>query len=714
MPALKRKACVKNLGSLAKKKKKLADSPTTELEPTCPSSPEDSEVSSNDMQIDLTTSDCASTVSLENSDLSEALGDVPAFESENSLLAWLDVGKRRLQKILERKQPEVKDKCRGPYYNTKIGAAPAPQTVRLKKAEERKVMEAHGSGLSSWLRKPSQQRQPAVDLGRERSQAVDRMQIDDQTADGTTPTLPRLTANPQEIDEEETHRSESPTPSELSRLEEDGLGDFEEIFATVSATAGQSPDPPTVSPAVTSAMPMPSPANPAGPRPSVQFGPPLFSCADDTFFPAEKIPAGTPPCPKQIDKAIEKLHAFLRPSRGPNTKGYKHAALNMVLRGWLELMLSFLRLYAAEGYTEWGKKADIIAKSAGNGTWMLRQLREWSIASIKDDTNLPTSKYGKFNGSVLEDEDLAQEIHMHLQGLGPYIAVQDVVNYMSSDEMKTQLNLKNGISLQTAQWHECDDVVHYRQNIFLPRWVMYDKHTRKWTRKGGDIAESSNAATGGDAPQKKSKQQVEGEKWEEWEEEPQRSFVGIPDGKVIVIWRHDECIFYGNDHRKIRWVHSSEMVKPRKKGEGHSMMVIAFVLPDYGWEARLMMKPGKTRDGYYGNKEILEHTTMMMDRLDATRPDEIHVLAYNNATIHTARAPDALSAHHMVVKPPGINSKTGVQQNFLVKTKGPDGSEMQVQMHDATFVDGTPQALYFPEGHPKAGIFKGMRNLIHE
>jgi hypothetical protein len=207
---------------------------------------------------------------------------------------------------------------------------------------------------------------------------------------------------------------------------------------------------------------------------------------------------------------------------------------------------------------------------------------------------------------------------------------------------------------------------------------------------------------------------VEEEKWEEWEEELQRSFVGTPDGKVIVIWRHDKCIFYANDRRKIRWVHSSETAKPRKKGEGHSMMVIAFVSPDYGWEARLTMKLGKTRDRYYGNKEILKRATMMMDRLDATRPDEIHVLAYNNATIHSAWAPDALSARHMVVKPPGINSKTGVQQNFLVKTKGPDGSEMQVQMRDATFADGTSQALYFPEGHPKAGIFKGMCNLIHE
>jgi hypothetical protein len=102
------------------------------------------------------------------------------------------------------------------------------------------------------------------------------------------------------------------------------------------------------------------------------------------------------------------------------------------------------------------------------------------------------------------------------------------------------------------------DVVHYQENIFLLRWAAYDRCTRKWAKKGGDAAEPSEAATGGDVSQKKSKRQVEEEKWEE---EPQRSFVGTPDGKVIVIWQRDECICYANDCWKICWVHSSETVK---------------------------------------------------------------------------------------------------------------------------------------------------------
>jgi hypothetical protein len=55
------------------------------------------------------------------------------------------------------------------------------------------------------------------------------------------------------------------------------------------------------------------------------------------------------------------------------------------------------------------------------------------------------------NGTVLEDEDLAQELHLHLQGIGKYVAAQDIVDYMATDEMKARVKLKNGISLQTAQ-----------------------------------------------------------------------------------------------------------------------------------------------------------------------------------------------------------------------------------------------------------------------
>jgi hypothetical protein len=46
----------------------------------------------------------------------------------------------------------------------------------------------------------------------------------------------------------------------------------------------------------------------------------------------------------------------------------------------------------------------------------------------------------------------------------------------------------------------------------------------------------------------------------------------------------------------------------------------------------------------------------------------------------------------------------------------PDGSpaKIKVRMADARFADGNAQSLYFPEGHERAGVFKGMAVILQE
>jgi hypothetical protein len=36
----------------------------------------------------------------------------------------------------------------------------------------------------------------------------------------------------------------------------------------------------------------------------------------------------------------------------------------------------------------------------------------------------------------------------------------------------------------------------------------------------------------------------------------------------------------------------------------------------------------------------------------------------------------------------------------------------KIQMGDACFNNGTPQPLYFPEGHEHAGVFQGMTTIL--
>lgn len=51
---------------------------------------------------------------------------------------------------------------------------------------------------------------------------------------------------------------------------------------------------------------------------------------------------------------------------------------------------------------------------------------------------------------MLDDEDLAQAIHLHLQSLGPWIRAQDVVDFVKLPETLAQFELTKPISLATA------------------------------------------------------------------------------------------------------------------------------------------------------------------------------------------------------------------------------------------------------------------------
>ncbi|KAJ3714411.1 hypothetical protein C8R42DRAFT_747670, partial [Lentinula raphanica] len=54
-------------------------------------------------------------------------------------------------------------------------------------------------------------------------------------------------------------------------------------------------------------------------------------------------------------------------------------------------------------------------------------------------------------------------------------------------------------------------------------------------------------------------------------------------GHRVVVWFHDESIFYANDRRIACWVFEAASPTPYAKGEGVSLIVADFVSADYGW-----------------------------------------------------------------------------------------------------------------------------------
>jgi hypothetical protein len=119
--------------------------------------------------------------------------------------------------------------------------------------------------------------------------------------------------------------------------------------------------------------------------------------------------------------------------------------------------------------------------------------------------SLPLNRYGCLNTSILDDEDLAQQIHLYLIGIAKdgYVRPQDVVDMMSTPEVKHYLGAKSGITIWTGQWwlhkmnwrygkatkgmyidsHKRIDVVEYRKG-FLARMEEYSKQMTTYDRDG--------------------------------------------------------------------------------------------------------------------------------------------------------------------------------------------------------------------------------------
>ena len=191
------------------------------------------------------------------------------------------------------------------------------------------------------------------------------------------------------------------------------------------------------------------------------------------------------------------------------------------------------------------------------------------------------------------------------------------------------------------------------------------------------------------------------------------------DEKRIIAWFHDESVFYAHDRRKKGWYHKDASAKPYAKGEGASLMIADFVSADFGWlaspdqkrSARRIFKPGKNRDGYFSNDDIIEQANEAIDILQEFHPDYEHILIYDNATTHLKRAEDALSARKMPKGIPQSGKNWGIEVSKRDSITGKliyraDGSieKIKIFMQDGRFENGEPQRLYFSMDHPDQNL----------
>lgn len=374
------------------------------------------------------------------------------------------------------------------------------------------------------------------------------------------------------------------------------------------------------------------------------------------------------------------------------------------------------------------KASCIAAAIVGRTEWAARRARRW-IRHFQKTNELPVNLYGKWNNSVIEDEDFAAAIKEHLQCSGKYARAQDVVDYFSTPDAQefsylldappsvctTQrwmhtMGYKWGTERrgQFADGHEREDIVNYRIKTYVPEWLKAEKRMRSWAKDGEET--SPPLGEGGKRP---------------------------------IWWFHDESTFYAHDRRLTRWIHEGETAGIYKKGEGISLMVADFVSADYGWLRRvhtrvgtddedyklsddLMAKPkirlltklcsharvvfgaGKQREGWFCTKDVILQLTRAMDVVKEEYPDDEHVFVFDNATIHT-KLPD---------NAPVVGKMTlGPSNKVMGETLGESGERVKIRLAPAVLSDGSIQELYHPVDHPEVklcGAFKGLASLLQE
>ncbi|KAJ7460412.1 hypothetical protein B0H11DRAFT_1634522, partial [Mycena galericulata] len=141
---------------------------------------------------------------------------------------------------------------------------------------------------------------------------------------------------------------------------------------------------------------------------------------------------------------------------------------------------------------------------------------------------------------MLVDEELKSEINLYLQELGKEITAQKLVEFLARPDIMQRHGITHKISLSTAtkylpiihncmvRWmhpkkgqyadgHERPDVVDYRKNKFLPAWAEIQARMEAWS--ADNIPEQGP----------------------------------FPPGKRVVVWFHDETIFYAHDRRRKTW-----------------------------------------------------------------------------------------------------------------------------------------------------------------
>ncbi|RPB20084.1 hypothetical protein L211DRAFT_870918 [Terfezia boudieri ATCC MYA-4762] len=223
--------------------------------------------------------------------------------------------------------------------------------------------------------------------------------------------------------------------------------------------------------------------------------------------------------------------------------------------------------------------------------------------------------------------------------------------------------------------HERDDVIAYRQNIFLPQMdeIYSSGSLRQWDEDGKVIP------------------------------------ICLPLGeKEKILITHDESTFNANDGKWQMWI-KDNAYPLRKKGRGKGIMVSEFMTP----RGRLAVPPHiyaedlprhqatefleYGQDNWWTEEKMVEHVSnIAIPIFERAYPGCQAVFLFDNASNHAAFAPDTLVVTNMNL---GLGGKQPVMREGFIHSKQ------------------RPQTMIFPENYSDLALRgkpKGIKQVLLE
>jgi hypothetical protein len=223
--------------------------------------------------------------------------------------------------------------------------------------------------------------------------------------------------------------------------------------------------------------------------------------------------------------------------------------------------------------------------------------------------------------------------------------------------------LKKGVYMDG---HEREDVVKYRNEVFLPAMAKFEERMTKF--EGPELRKVAPTLREGE--------------------------------KEIIPQFHNESCLSVNDYKARAWLGPNQTIL-QKKGRGRLIHVSEFINPITGClvlhdaqgnivdEARKIIHPGSNGDTWWDTEQLLVQVKHAIEVLKKAHPNCVALFISDQSSAHASLGPNALKAFEM-------NKSDGGKQRIQHDTVIPESNtvaEHQGKAQKMTLPDGRPKGL---------------------